>query len=61
MSLAISIEPKKVMKIIVVTAVRSVPDFLTMLLAMIVKNLMFFNAQTTAKVQKRQVSVLKSK
>ena len=49
------------MKIIVVTAVRSVPDFLTMLLAMIVKNLMFFNAQTTAKVQKRQVSVLKSK
>ena len=33
----------------------------TILLAVIVKNLIFLSAQITAKVQKRQVSVLKSK
>ena len=59
--MAISIEPKKVMNIRVVTAVLSVPDFLTIVRATIVKKWIFFKAQTTASVQNRQVSVLKSK
>lgn len=60
-SFAISIDPKNVIKITVITAERKVPDFFTIARASIVKNFIFFKAQTTAKVQNKQVKVLKSK
>ena len=60
-SLAIIIEPIKVITISSKNSERRFPASNTSFLARIVKNLMFLKAQTTAKVRKRQDSVLKSK
>jgi len=59
--LARNIEPIKVIYTKEMASVLVLPAVLTILRATIVKNLRFFNAQMTANVQKRHVSVLKSK
>ena len=61
MSLARNIEPIKVIYTSAKASVRVLPVSVTIFLAVIVKKRMFFNAQITASVQKRQVNVLKSK
>ena len=60
-SLAKNIEPMKVMYTSAKDSDLVLPASVTILRAVIVKNLMFFSAQITARVQKRQVNVLKSK
>ena len=60
-SLAISIEPTNVIMTIVITARRMSPVSATIRRAIIVKKLISLRAHITASVQKRQVSVLKSK
>ena len=60
-SFAIIIEPIKVMQIRVINKVLRLPVIKTIRLARIVKNLMFLNAHTTAKVRNKQTSVFQSK
>ena len=60
-SFAISIEPIKVMQTSAITAMRRFPVQTTIFRETKVKKPMFLRAQTTASVQKRQVSVLRSK
>ena len=60
-SLAKNIEPIKVIYTSARASVRVFPVSATIFLAVIVKKRMFLSAHITASVQKRQVSVLKSK
>ena len=60
-SLAIIIEPKKVMVISIKKSVRKLPVIKTKRLAKMVKNLMFLKAQITASVKNKQASVFQSK
>ena len=61
MSLAISIEPMKVMYTSASASVRRLPATATILRARIVKNLMLRSAATTASVRNRQERVRRSK
>ena len=61
MSLAISIEPMKVMYTSASESVRRLPATATILRARIVKNLMLRSAATTASVRNRQERVRRSK
>lgn len=60
-SLAISIEPIKVMQMSSKNSPRKLPETNTNRLARIVKNLILRRAHTTAKVKNRQTSVFQSK
>lgn len=60
-SLAINIDPKKVIYTSARMLARVVLKSRTIFLASAVKNLIFLSAQTTASTQKRQVSVFQSK
>ena len=60
-SFARNIEPIKVIYTSARASVRVLPVRATIFLAVMVKKRMFLRAQITASVQKRQVSVLKSK